>query len=141
MTLEEASQVFYINQEIKCIQKELQDLEASRRYYRPTHLSDMPKGRNGYSNLADGFLEKQKELEDMLGYAIRKLQKERMQFEVFLNSVDNAETRLILRLRCINNMGWKDIGEAVGMDRRTASRKFYGFFKFAHNARHDCGNI
>ena len=66
------------------------------------------------------------ELEDMLNYSLRKLQIERKKFEKFLTTVEDSEMRLILRLRCMN------------MDRRTASRKFYDFFKKqkdAHNAR------
>ena len=57
-----------------------------------------------------------------------------------LSDYANSEMRLILRLRCINNMGWFDIGKELNMDRRTVSRKFYKFFKRqkdAHNARAD----
>ena len=141
MTLEDASQVYYINQEIKCIKEELWSLEAGRKYYKPSILSDMPKGKGAYSNMTDDFLERQGELEDMLRYSLRKLQEERKRFEEFLGSVDDAEMRLILRMRCANNMCWGDIGASLGMDRRTASRKFYKFFKLAHNAHGACGNM
>ena len=141
MTLEQASQIYYIQKEIKYIQKQLADLEAERKYYKPTILSDMPKGKGEYRNITDDFLERQQELEDMLKYSLKNLQAERKKFEEFLNTVEDAEMRLILRLRCINNMHWEDIGAAVGMDRRTASRKFYGFFKIAHNAREVCDKI
>ncbi len=141
MTLEDASQVYYISQEIKYIKKELWDLEAGRKYYKPNILSDMPKGKGAYSNMTDDFLERQGELEDMLRYSLQKLQEERKRFEEFLASVDDAEIRLILRLRCVNNMCWEDIGASLGMDRRTASRKFYNFFKVARNAHSICGNM
>ena len=141
VTVEEASQIYYINQEIKYIQKELADLEAERKYYKPTILSDMPKGKGGYRNITDDFLEKQSELEDMLCYSLRKLQEERKQFEDFLHSVEDAELRLILRLRCINNMRWEEIGQAVGMERTTVSKKFYKYFKVSHNSHEGCDII
>lgn len=141
MTLEEASQVYCINQEIRCIKKELWNLMAERKYYKPNILSDMPKGNGGHSNMTDDYLERQGDLEDMLRYSLRKLQEERKKFEEFLASVEDAEMRLILRLRCVNNMRWEEIGSSLGMDRRTASRKFYHFFKVAHNAHDACGNM
>lgn len=141
VTVEEASQIFYINQEIKYIQKELANLEDERKYYKPTILSDMPKGMGGYKNITDDFLEKQSELEDMLRYSLRKLQEERKRFENFLYSVEDAELRLILRLRCINNMRWEDIGQAVDMERTTVSKKFYKYFKVSHKSHDDCDNI
>jgi len=129
MTLQEASQIHYINKEIKSIQLELADLEAERKYFKAAILSDMPKGRGEYRNPTYEFLERQQELKDMLSYSLRKIQEERKKFEEFLRAVDDAEMRLILRLRCVSNMRWVDIGAAVGMDRRTASRKFYTFFQ------------
>lgn len=132
MTLEDASQIHYINQEIKQLKKELLALEADRKYYKQLILSDMPKGRGDNTNMADDFLEKQAELEGMLRYSLRKLQEERKKFEEFLGSVDDAQMRLILRLRCINNMSWNEIGEEMGTDRTTVSKKFYNFFKVSH---------
>lgn len=141
ITFEEASQIYYINKEIKHLQKELRDLEAERKYYKPSILSDMPKGRGEYRNIADEFLEKQEKLEDMLRYSLRKLQEERKKIEEFLESVENAEMRLILRLRCINNKSWGEIGKEIGADRTTISKKFYNFFKVSHNSHNNCDNM
>ena len=89
----------------------------------------MPRGGSGYANPEDEYLAREQELEDMLNYALRKLQYERRRIEEFLNTVEDAETRLIIRLRCVNNMKWEDIGEEINADRRTVSRKFYKFFE------------
>ena len=43
VTIEEASQIYYINLEIKTLQLELAKLEESRTYHRPITISDMPK--------------------------------------------------------------------------------------------------
>lgn len=129
MTIEEASQIYYINIEIKALQLELAKMEEERNYYKPIILSDMPRGGGEHINPSDEYLVKRQEIEDMINYALRKLQYERKKFEQFLNTVDDAEMRLILRLRCINNMRWEDIGEEIGTSRTTVSRKFYRYFK------------
>lgn len=65
----------------------------------------------------------------MLHYNLKMLYVERKKMEEFLASIEDAELKIIIRLRAVNNMKWEEIGEELGMDRRTASRKFYKFFK------------
>lgn len=128
MTFEEASQIYYINLEIKALRLELAKLKEERTYYKPNIITDLPRGGGGYKNAEDEYLAREQELEDMLNYSLRKLQYERRKIEEFLGTVKDAETRLIIRLRCVNNMKWEDIGDEIGADRRTVSRKFYNFF-------------
>ncbi len=128
MTFEEASQIYYINKEIKRIQLDLAELEQARTFYKPMRMDGMPRGSSTETS-TDRYLEEKELLEDELNYALRKLQYERRRIERFIDGISDAELRLIVRLRCINNMGWMDIGLELGMDRRTASRKFYNFFK------------
>ena len=128
MTFDEVSQIYYINVEIKALRLELAKLKEERRYYKQNIISDMPRGGSGYANPEDEYLAREQELEDMINYSLRKLQYERRKIEEFLNTVDDAETRLIIRLRCVNNMKWEEIGEELNMARSTASRKFYKFF-------------
>lgn len=128
MTYEEAMEIYYIKAEIKSLQKELQQHEESRRYYKTVILTDMPKGRGQNKNSTDEYLIKEQNLKDMLRYSFDMLQNELIRFEEFLKSIKNAEMRTILRLRCINNMGWQEIGDEIGVDRTTASRMFRRFF-------------
>lgn len=137
MTLEESKQIHYIIKEIEVLKRELVELRM-KNPYRENIITDMPRG-GGSSDSLTAYTNDIMELEDMLNYALRKLQRERRKFEEFLNTVEDAEMRLILRLRCVNNMGWFDIGAELYMDRRTVSRRFYNFFKNqdARNARRD----
>lgn len=128
MTYEEAMEIYYIKAEIKSLQKELQQHEESRRYYKTVILTDMPKGRGQNKNSTDEYLIKEQNLKDMLRYSLNMLQNELIRFEEFLKSIKNAEMRTILRLRCINNMGWQEIGDEIGVDRTTASKMFRRFF-------------
>lgn len=135
MTVEDASKIFYINQEIKNIQIEMANLEQKKRYYKPIIISDMPKGHFMESDELEEMLDEEKRLEDMYNYSLRSLQYELRRFHCFLETIKDPEIRSIIRMRCVNNMKWEEIGEELNMDRRTASRKFYQFFENAHNAR------
>ena len=138
MTLEESKQIHYIIKEIEVLQRELAELKM-KNPYKQNIVTDMPRGGGCSSDLSD-YANEVMELEDMLNYSLRKLQRERKKFEQFLTTVNDTETRLILRLRCINNMGWFDIGKELNMDRTTVSKRFYKFFKeqkVSHNSRVD----
>lgn len=129
MTYQEAQEIYCINTEIKSLQAELAEHELNRRYYKTVVLSDMPKGRGSYKNPTDEHLIKEQELKDILRYAMDRLQDRLIEFEKFLAGVEDTEARTILRLRCINNMGWEEIGDKMYMSRYTASRIFRKFFE------------
>ncbi|MCL2866071.1 MAG: hypothetical protein FWE25_11110 [Lachnospiraceae bacterium] len=65
---------------------------------------------------------------ELLEESLQKAYQEREQLEKLVEKIQDPEIRVIVRLRCINNVGWQEIGEEIGMDRRTASRKYYDFF-------------
>ncbi len=127
MTVEEINNIYYINKEIEKIQKELYDLR-NKNFYGKNVLTGMPKG-NWDDDIFSDYAEDIKTHEDMLHYNLKMLYVERKKMEEFLASIEDAELKIIIRLRAVNNMKWEEIGEELGMDRRTASRKFYKFFK------------
>lgn len=127
MTFEDLISVHNINIEIKKVQEEIQQLREQN-FFKPNIISDMPRGGTGKDLLVE-YVEESKKLDDILNYSLRTLQKKRAEIEEFICGIKDNETRLIVRLRCINNMDWIDIGEELGMDRRTASRKFYSYLE------------
>lgn len=130
MTLEEASQIYYINKEIKAIKLDLVRLEENRTFSRTITYSDMPKGgiRDTTEDI-DDYLTEHQQLADALHYSLKKLQRERLKMEKFLTTIQDAELRLIIRLRCVNNMHWREIGEELNMSHTTAMRKFFIFWE------------
>ena len=125
MTFEDLISVHNINIEIKKVQEEIQQLREQN-FFKPNIISDMPRGGTGKDMLVE-YVEESKRLDDILNYSLRTLQKKRAEIEEFICGIEDNETRLIVRLRCINNMGWIDIGEELGMERTTASKKFYKY--------------
>lgn len=127
MTIEEINSIYYINKEIARLQEELYTLK-NKNFFKSNNLTGMPKGSSEADVFVD-YAEDVRTLESMLQYTLKKLQVERKKIEDFLNTVEDAELRLIIRLRAVNNMKWEEIGEELGMDRRTASRKFLNYFQ------------
>lgn len=127
MTAEELSEIYYINKEIKSLQLELADLKQ-KNFYKHSIIRNMPRGGGEFRDPNLEYVNSVMELEDMINYGLKKLQCQRKKINDFIESVGDPELRLIMRLRAINNMNWDDIGKEVGMDRRTAARKFCGYF-------------
>lgn len=131
MTEKELNQLYYLKIEIKRLKTEIEELENC--LYRSPRVTDLPTGSgNGdpVGTLAAELSERKMLLE--LAYAKAKTERERM--ERFILSVNDAEMRLIIRLRHIDCMTWEEIGEKVHMHRTTVKRKYFKFLKVAHNA-------
>lgn len=143
MTIEEVRQLRYLSLEIKNLKLELEALDEERTYINAAILSSLPKNRGEYKNPWDRYLIKQQELQYKLFNLTKELQKKRQKLEEFMKGIEDIETRLVIRLRCIHNKTWEDIGQEIGVSRRTASRIFYRYFedcvrqkiKFDHNDR------
>lgn len=134
MTFEEACQIYYINEEIKILKKELCELEEERKnrpYSKAITYSDMPKGCGMSDPMVDvdELVDQEKTVRQMIAYNIQRLQRARKDMEIFLQTIEKAEERLILRLRCINNMTWQEIGDEIGMSRMTVKRKWDKFWQ------------
>lgn len=126
MTAKELSQVYFTNKEIKRIQLKLAELKQ-KNFYKLNFITGMPKDGNSEEMNAE-YMNSCIELEKELEYNLIKLQRELSEAERYLGSIDDAEIRLIVRLRIVNNMNWDDIGWEMSYDRRTVSRKFYKYF-------------
>ncbi len=135
MTEKELNQLYYINKEIKILKEELDELK-SRSKVKGQEITDMPIA-TGTSDKTASLAIAIREVEELYDIKLKELYLVRARIERYINTIDDVELRLIVRLRCINNMFWGDIGAEMGMDRRTASRKYYKFIKenkVAHNA-------
>jgi len=135
VTEKELNQLYYINKEIKILKEELDELK-SRSKVKGQEITDMPIA-TGTSDKTASLAIAIREVEELYDIKLKELYLVRARIERYINTIDDVELRLIVRLRCINNMFWGDIGAEMGMDRRTASRKYYKFIKenkVAHNA-------
>ena len=127
MIMDELSQIYYINKEIALLQRKLKELKE-KNFYRKSVFSDMPKSNNKTISESQRYIEAMEKLEQKLSFSLIELQEKRLEAEEFLQTIENVEDRLIIRLRVINNMKWQEIADEIGLERTTVSKRFYKFF-------------
>lgn len=91
-------------------------------------ITGLPKG-NSQSNQIEAYVEKVDALKRKINENMILVIEEKKKIEDFISTVDDAEMRMIIRLRNIDLMGWQEIGDALGMERTTASKKYNNFIK------------
>ena len=130
MTEKELSGLFYLNRETEWLQKDLEKLEHSIGAKSPV-LSHSPKGKGqrGISDLAVEIAD----LKAVIQLNLIRIQRERARLERYINSIDDPEIRLIFRLRHINGMTWREIGEEVYMSHMSAFNKHKSHLKNLQN--------
>lgn len=139
LTVKELSELYYIEKEIVQIQTEIKNLKEKNFYKKPS-LSEWIKGSRSYNQVLL-YLEQEEELNQVLLYQLMQLQQKRKEIEKFLESIVDAEDRLILRLRIINQMTWQEIANELNLERTTVSKRFYKIFsdkKISHNSHSVC---
>ena len=127
MTLEELSSIPYIIAEIKALQLELEELRQQN-FYKANIITDMPRGGQGKEQPFT-YINSVIRLEKMIQDKINCLECRRLEIEVFIEGIEDTLERTIVRLRCINNMTWEEIGEEVGYSRKGVYEIFKKFTK------------
>lgn len=110
--------------ELKSLKLELAEHEDMNPY-KKNEISDSPKGSGG-KDYAEWWAERKSELEELIAYCLKKIQIDRKEVDEYIKAAPHPEQEII-RFRIINNLGWYEIGEEIGADRRTVSRKFYDY--------------
>ncbi|NLG89792.1 MAG: RNA polymerase subunit sigma-24 [Clostridiaceae bacterium] len=133
MTREELGKLRSIQKEVELIKKELNTITEE-------YVTDKVTGSmvehpyilthfkiSGYDS--EGYSSKVKRLERKLKRKLDELMDERARIEEYIESIDNATVRIILRLRYINGLGWNQIGNELGYSERQCRRKYKEFFE------------
>ena len=126
MTEKELSGLYYLNRETERLQDELDELEHSVGV-KSIVLSHAPKSKRRYG--VEDMAAERADLKAIVQLNLLKIQKERTRLERYIGSIENPETRLIFRLRHINGMTWREIGDEMYMTYETARRKHKAHLK------------
>ncbi|WP_265445076.1 hypothetical protein [Acetivibrio straminisolvens] len=129
MTKEELSKLGSIQKEIELIRKELNTITEE-------YVTDKVTGSmvehpyilthfkiSGYDS--EGYSVKAKRLELKLKRKLDELMDERARIEEYIESIDNATIRMILRLRHVNGLKWEQIGRELGYSTQHIKRMYY----------------
>ena len=133
MTREELGKLRSMQKEIELIKRELNsiteeyvtDKVAGSKVEHPYVLTHFKI--SGYDS--EGYSVKVKRLERKLNHKLDELMDERIRIEEYIESIDNATVRMILRLRHINGLGWNQIGNELGYSERQCRRIYKEFFE------------
>ena len=127
MTKEELSRLRSLQKEFDIIRREI---DATTEEY----VADKVTGSTTYHPYiftsfriegydSDGYNGKLMRLERRLKRKLDELMDERARIEEYIESIDNATIRMILRLRYINGLRWNQIGNELGYSERQVRRK------------------
>lgn len=134
-TEKELNQLHYINKEIEVLKCQLDELK-SRSLIKGQEITGMPHV-SGTSDKTAQIAVAIREIEELYEIKLRELYLVRSRIERYINRVDNDTERLIIRLRCVNNMRWEDIGRELGYHRTRVSQIYHEYFKpkkHSHNS-------
>ena len=126
MTKKELSQLYYLNREIEEQHRRLSELEAAATSC-GAKITGMPKSHC----ISDKLAEYAVEIADskaLLDLNLKKCFYELNRLNRYINSLDDSEMRLILSLRYINGMGWKQIAFSIGSYDESVPRKKHNKF-------------
>jgi hypothetical protein len=114
LTKQELSQCYYLNKEIRQLERELKELDGKE--YKQINLTGMPHG-SGIADDVARIATQRAELHRLISLKLEECMIARARIERFINDVEDSETRMILRLRHINGLSWENIAaELIPLD-------------------------
>lgn len=126
MTEKELSQLYFLKIEIKTIENEIENYDKSG-------IQASGFGAEGGNRMKGSITEKvaleRVELKESLEVAKGKAEMELHKLEAYINSVDDSEIRLIMRLRHIEGCNWEQIGRRLHMHYTTVIRRYRKYLK------------
>ncbi len=133
MDKQRLSRLKSLNKEAEILQKQIRELEFKPKEY----LSDTAKDyRSGYpvTITIDGYgseeyIKAKDRLYNRLARKLIAIQMEREGIEELLDSVDDPEMRVIIRLYYINGLTQEQVAKEVGYSRETIKRRLRKFRK------------
>ena len=113
MTVNELSQLYYLNEEIKKDKRKLQEL----RYRRGLHsqvIDDMPHGDGPRRSKDEDLTAMIIDLEEVIKARLVLAQKERIRLERYINAIPDSLTRQIFEDRFVSLMSWEEVAADIG---------------------------
>lgn len=127
MTRKELESVYYLKKELNMWQTRLAELQADIALS-PKVLDGMPfQHTNSVSNPTAAKAERLAELGKVIDGKISELQWTIAEIELFIMEINDTEMRQIIEHRCVHCKSWENIGELLGYDRTTISKKYNAF--------------
>lgn len=112
MTKKELSQLYYLNREIEEQQRRLAELKAVATSCGAA-ITGMPKA-HGISDKLAYYAVEMADLKALLDLNIKKCFYELNRLNRYINSIEDSQIRIMLALRYINGLSWRQIAFSIG---------------------------
>ena len=136
MTEKDLLEIRKLMKELKCLDREFQNISSRLKPYATTVKGSTRTFPFIEHVIAVSGIEKtsfdsavaktKKKLKDKIDVIMRKID----EADAYIDTIDDVDTRIILRCRYIKNMRWYEIENDMGIPHTTAQRK-YGKWKEA----------
>jgi hypothetical protein len=108
----ELSQIFFLNNELKMWQEELDKIQ-SQSIIKGQEITDMPRG-GGISDKVGNLASQIADIEMVIRGKLAEIQLERKKIIEYINSIDDSFMRQIIFYRCVSCMKWQEVADSIG---------------------------
>ena len=123
MTLNELSQLYWLNREIEMDQERLAELEQKASSVSSPNLSGVPGGSNYFSSKIERYVADIVDLQMIILAKQQQCIHERNRLERYISDIPDSLTRQIFTLRFINGLPWLQVALHIGGNNTEASVK------------------
>ena len=118
------NKLYFLRIEINELKEEINNLSELK----SLEMTGMPHS-SLTSNPTEQYFLKKNKLMEKLNKKLEKYMDELSRIENIIDKIEDAEIRLIARLRFINNLRWEEIGNRLHLDRSVCYRKLKKYLK------------
>lgn len=114
MTLQELSQLYWLNREIEKDISRLEELKDRAYSLSASNITGMPRSGNIAGSAIDRNAAEIADLEAIISAKITQCMHERNRLERYIADIPDSLTRMIFTLRFINGLSWLQVAFSVG---------------------------
>jgi hypothetical protein len=118
------NKLYYLKLDIENIKDEIRSLPTIS----SPQITGMPRG-SGISEPVVSYVLRKEELVERLNQKIAKYTEELVRIENIIETIGDAEVRVIARMRFVQCMTWEEIGNKIHLDRTNCARKLKKYIK------------
>lgn len=118
------NKLYWLKKEIEQIEMQIKELTVLS----AMAMNGMPSG-NSVSSPVERFYDRLEKLRSKLQAKLNEYITEKERIEEYIENIEDAEIRVIARLRFIDNEDYQTIGNEMFMDRTTVYKKLKKYFE------------
>ncbi|WP_338433255.1 RNA polymerase subunit sigma-24 [Clostridium sp. LBM24168] len=112
MNKKELSQLYYLNREIEQLKSRIEELECIA-VSDTSRITGMPHV-TGISDKVGRYVAEIADLKELLNLNLKKCFYELNRLNRYIESIDDSQMRMIMTLRYVNGLSWRQIAFSIG---------------------------